>query len=133
MPSPSPHPSSLGRNCKQCGKPFRGRPDKKYCGVPCKNRFNHLRRARTRSEVKRVDAFLHRNREILEEVMEGKGKKWTFSRRLIDRMGFRFTYMTGYYFNKEGKMYRLVYDYAWMDFSDQKILVVRRQARLLPP
>jgi len=31
------------------------------------------------------------------------------------------------YFNKENKMYRIVYDYAWMDFSDQKVLVVRKK------
>ena len=31
--------------------------------------------------------------------------------------------------NKEGKMYRLVYNYAWMEFSDQKILVVMQVER----
>jgi len=113
--------------CKQCGNPFRGRPDKKYCSVKCKNLYNHQRRARTRSQVERIDAFLHRNREILEELMEGRGNKLIIDRRKLDRMGFRYSYLTGFYYNKEGKMYRNVYDYAYMEFSDQKILIVRRR------
>lgn len=113
--------------CKQCGQPFRGRPDKKYCSVQCKNLHNHQRRSRTRTEVVKVDAFLHRNREILEEIMEGRGTKLVVNRQKLDRMGFRYSYLTGFYYNKEGKMYRNIYDYAYMEFSDQKILIVRRR------
>ncbi len=35
----------------------------------------------------------------------------------------------GTYLNKEGKTYRIVYDFAWMDFSDQKVLIVRKKNR----
>jgi len=56
----------------------------------------------------------------------GASKKESFDRLVIARTGFRFDFFTGIYMNKEGKMYRLVYNYAWMEFSDQKILVVRK-------
>jgi len=45
---------------------------------------------------------------------------------ILTRAGFKWDYMTGIYWNKENKMYRIVYDFAWMDFSDQKVLVVRK-------
>ena len=38
-----------------------------------------------------------------------------------------FGYLTGVYFNKEGKMYRIIYNFAWMDFSDQNVLAVRKK------
>jgi hypothetical protein len=56
----------------------------------------------------------------------GESKKETFDKLVLVRAKFKFEFMTGIYMNKENKMYRLVYDYAWMDFSDQKILVVRK-------
>jgi hypothetical protein len=56
----------------------------------------------------------------------GKSKKEIFDRLVLARTGFKFEYMTGIYLNKEGKMYHLVYDFAWMKFSNQKILIVRK-------
>jgi hypothetical protein len=56
----------------------------------------------------------------------GKSKKEIFDRLVLARTGFKFEYMTGIYLNKEGKMYHLVYDFAWMEFSNQKILIVRK-------
>jgi len=123
----SPSAKRQARTCLLCDAPFRGRPDKKYCSASCKNRYNHLRRRKTRTEVKRIDAFLHRNREIIEEIL-GKARKKMVPRRRLDRMGFRYSYITGLYFNKEGKMYRNVYNYAYMEFSDQEVLIVRRRS-----
>jgi hypothetical protein len=75
--------------------------------------------------------YLLRNREILATLM-GNSVKETFDRLLLTRAGFRWEYCTGIYLNKEQKMYRLVFDYAWMEFSDQKILVVRKKTRAVP-
>ena len=33
------------------------------------------------------------------------------------------------YLNKESKTYHLVFDCAWMEFSDQKVLVVRKKQK----
>jgi predicted nucleic acid-binding Zn ribbon protein len=111
--------------CTACERPFIGRSDKRFCSVECKNAYNNERRKNTRNVVKEIDYYLHRNREILQTLM-GNAIKETIDRLILVRTGFRFDYMTGIYFNKEQKMYRLVYDYAWMDFSDQKILIVRK-------
>jgi hypothetical protein len=115
----------MEKNCQQCGKALHGRTDKKFCGLACKNAFNVAQRKATRDEVKEVDAYLHRNREILATLM-GDSRKEMFDRSTLSRAKFKWEFMTGIYFNKVGKMYRIIYDYAWMDFSDQQVLVIRK-------
>lgn len=51
-------------------------------------------------------------------------------RILLDKMGFHFHYCTACYVNKQQKLYRYVYDYGWMEFSSQDILLIRN-TRLL--
>ena len=111
--------------CKQCGKPLLGRSDKKFCDSNCKNTFNFAQRRETRNEVKEIDGHLHRNREILATLM-GESKKEVFDRAVLTRAKFKWEYLTSIYKNKQGKWYYLVYDYAWMEFSNQQILVVRK-------
>lgn len=115
----------MGKKCPQCGKPLHGRSDKKFCDSTCKNAFNFAQRRDTRNEVKEIDGYLHRNREILATLM-GESKKEMFDRAVLTRAKFRWEYMTSIYKNKQGKWYHLVYDYAWMEFSDQQVLVVRK-------
>lgn len=59
-------------------------------------------------------------------MLMGSDAKITLDKMILTRAGFKWDYMTGIYWNKENKMYRIVYDFAWMDFSDQKVLVVRK-------
>ncbi|MBK9981066.1 MAG: hypothetical protein IPP15_01345 [Saprospiraceae bacterium] len=115
----------LANKCLHCGKPVKGRTDKKFCSILCKNNFNYEQRTRTKSDVKTIDDILHRNRIILSTLM-GDSRKETFDRMLLLKAKFRFDFHTGHYLNKEGKTYWLIYDYAWMEFSDQKILVIRK-------
>ena len=117
---------SMKKKCLQCGQETLGRSDKKFCSLVCKNTFAASQRRDTRNAVAEIDAYLHRNREILALLM-GNTAKAELDRLVLTRTGFKYEYHTGTYLNKEGKMYRIVYDYAWMDFSDQKILVVRKK------
>jgi hypothetical protein len=105
---------------------MKGRSDKKFCSLACKNTHAISMRRNTRDAVAEIDGYLHRNREILATLM-GESSKTELDRLVLNRTGFKYEYHTGTYMNKEGKMYRLVYDYAWMDFSDQKILIVRKK------
>lgn len=111
--------------CLHCSKPVKGRVDKKFCSIACKNKYNYGQRARTKSEVKTIDQLLHRNHIILSTLM-GDSRKEMFDRMILLKAKFRFEFHTGHYLNKEGKTYWLVYDYAWMEFSNQKVLVVRK-------
>ena len=45
----------------------------------------------------------------------------------LELRNFNFNYITGYYINKHGKVYHYVYDYAWMEFSTQEIMIVKKK------
>jgi hypothetical protein len=107
---------------------MKGRSDKKFCSTDCKNAWHADQRRSTRDAEAETDAYLHRNREIL-ATLTGGASKVELDRLALTRTGFKYEYHTGIYLNKEGKMYRIVYDYAWMDFSGQKILIVRKKHR----
>jgi hypothetical protein len=111
--------------CDNCQKEFVGRADKRFCSTKCKNEKNNALRQNTREVTKEIDSYLHRNREILAFLM-GQAKKETFDKLVLTRAGFRFDFITGIYINKEGKTYYIIYDYAWMEFSDLKVLIVRK-------
>lgn len=115
----------MKKKCENCTEIFVGRSDKRFCSIKCKNDYNNKIRKETKAVTTEIDCFLHRNREILALIM-GSSKKETFDKLILIRAGFRFDFFTGIYLNKESKTYHLVYDYAWMSFSDQSILVVRK-------
>ena len=105
-----------------------GRMDKKFCSVKCKNDYNYHQRRNTKTATKAIDKILHRNREILEQVMQSQKKKKLMIDRLeLERWGFNFNYITGIYKNSQGKLYHYVYDYAWMEFSKQEVMIVKKK------
>ena len=116
----------MKRTCAQCQMPLVGRSDKKFCSMTCKNHFNSIQRSKTKTITQEVDNYLHRNREILATLMP-VAKKDMFDKLILTKAGFRWEYCTGIYLNKDGKTYFIVYDYAWMAFSNQQILVVKKQ------
>ncbi len=115
----------MKKKCAQCAVEFVGRTDKRFCSIKCKNEKNNTTRQQTREVCKEIDAYLHRNHEILCTLM-GKSKKEMFDKLVLTRTGFKYEFMTGIYLNKEGKTYHIVYDFAWMEFSNQQILIIRR-------
>ncbi len=116
----------MARACLNCGIKLQGRADKKYCSLSCKNAFNATQRRQTRSVTRDVDRILHRNHEILQTIMGEKRKKMMIARLELTKMGFHFDYLTGIYTNRQGKTYHNVYDFAWMEFSNQEILIIKR-------
>jgi len=116
------------KQCLQCQKELHGRSDKKFCSTLCRNNHNYKLRKTTKDAVKDIDYILHRNRIILQALMGEKGRsKMMVDRLQLDQMGFNFNYITGFYKNSHNKLYHHVYDYAWMEFSKQEIMIVRKK------
>ena len=113
-------------SCILCGKPIAGRTDKKYCSQNCKNTYNYNRRSSTKSATQTIDAILHKNREILDVIMGPKRKKMEIVKSELIKMGFQSAYITGYYTNSRGKLYHYVYDFAWMEFTGDKVMIVKK-------
>ena len=115
------------RNCKICKKEIRGRSDKIFCSTPCKNQYHIRLRAATAIASKKIDRILHRNRSILLEIIGKNTFQKKIPRILLEQKNFRFNYLTHFYKNKAGKTYHWVYDHAWVSFSSDEILIVKKE------
>ena len=93
----------------------------------CKNYYHsHLRKA-SNLAAKQINEYLKRNHGILLELL-GKNKTQTkVYRTRLEQKKFRFKYHTHFHINSKGKMFHYIYDMAWMEFSDDEILVVRQR------
>lgn len=113
--------------CKICSKQIVGRSDKKFCSVECKNYYHTNLRRVTNAAVDQISKILHRNRSILLEIM-GKHKTQIKIERInLDNRKFNFKYITHFQTNSKGKIYYYVFDFAWMEFSDDEILIIRKR------
>jgi len=115
--------------CKICKKTILGRSDKIFCSVKCKNYYHVNLRRVTAIEVKDLDKVLHRNRSILLEIMGKHKTQKKINRIELVKKKFHFKYITHFHINSKGKMYHHIYDFAWMEFSDDEILIIRRSKK----
>ena len=114
------------RKCPICKTIVRGRSDKKFCSVKCKS-FYHRRLRQVTSDIAvEIDKILHRNRSILLEIMGKTTKKKKVKRLVLSQKKFSFNHITHYIINSRGKTFHYVYDFAWMTFSDDEVLIVRK-------
>lgn len=114
--------------CPICGKNIIGRSDKKFCGPSCKNKFHHPSQYNKGQNIKTVNKFLFDNYRIIASIFKGeKNAMLTVPRMLLDKMGFHFKYCTGVYVNSQNKLYHYIYDYAWMEFSSQEVMLVKKK------
>lgn len=115
----------MKKKCPMCKSEYFGRSDKKFCSVKCKSLYHYKLEKVTSKATKRIDKILHRNRSILLELM-GKtalSKKVPLT-ALVDKK-FNFKYITKFYVNNRGKTLHHVYDFRWMEFSDEHVMIYR--------
>lgn len=60
-------------------------------------------------------------------TLSGNASRLELDRLVLTRTGFKYEYHTGTYLNQEGKTFRILYDYAWIDLTDKTILIVRKK------
>jgi hypothetical protein len=113
--------------CKICNNLVKGRSDKKYCSQRCKNYYHINLRKVTAIAVKDIDIILHRNRSILLEVLGKNLLQKKVPRMLLEKKKFNFKYNTHWHMNSKNKTFFWVYDFGWMSFSDDEILLVRKR------
>ena len=116
------------RKCKLCKKKLVGRSDKIFCSVACKSKYHRKLNEVTNQATTKIDKILHRNRSILLEILGKKRPKIIVNRIVLENKKFRFQYHTHLHVNKAGKTFFYVYDLAWMSFSSDTILIVRKKS-----
>ncbi|MBP7273300.1 MAG: hypothetical protein KA974_05640 [Saprospiraceae bacterium] len=122
-------PTRAASICPICKEKIVGRTDKKFCSVSCKNDFHRRLHDANEKITQKIDKILHRNRKILLLILKKETQK-TIPRIDLERQNFNFNYITGTYTNRKGKLYHYIYDFAWMEFSTQDILIVRNTKKL---
>ena len=116
----------MEKKCKICKKIIKGRTDKIFCSADCKNYYHkHLRYAAKQAAIQ-INEYLKRNYSILLELL-GKNKiQIKVYRNILEQKKFRFKYHTHSHINSKGKTFHYIYDIAWMEFSDDEILIVKK-------
>lgn len=113
------------RKCKMCGGPLKGRSDKIFCKVACKTAYHEKLSKVTNIATENIDKILHRNRSTLLEIMGKNGTQKKVDRKFLDQKKFNWHYITSYHINSQNKFVNYVYDFSWMIFSDQEVLIKR--------
>ncbi len=111
--------------CKLCKNVFTGRADKIFCSVACKSEYHEKLSKATQKATLKIDKMLHRNRSILLEIMGKSIVQRKVDRSLLDLKKFNWHYMTNFHVNSQNKLVHFVYDFSWMIFSDQEVLIKR--------
>jgi len=113
------------RTCKYCNRTIKGRADKIYCSAICKSKA-HRKKQNPSAPIHTINKILQNNYLILYSLFtNSKAAKMKIDHLSLANRGFQFDYCTRIYLNNKGKWYRYVYDYRWMEFSDQKVIVFR--------
>ncbi len=115
----------MPRKCKLCENQVKGRSDKVFCSNKCKSTYHSKLNKVTNIATARIDTILHRNRSILLEILGKNTRQKKVTRDLLDNKNFHYNYITHYHVNKQGKFVNYVYDFSWMIFSDQEVLIIR--------
>ena len=117
------------RNCLSCGKPLKGRIDKKFCDDYCRN--NHNNQQKTKSShspyVRNINNVLLKNRKVLETILPDSGDTARANKDKLSRLGFQFKYLTHSFTNKSGKTYYYCYDYGYLPLENDWYLIVKRK------
>ncbi len=111
--------------CPECGDPFTGRIDKKFCSDQCRNTYNNRLNKDETNFIRNVNHVLRKNRRILAEL-NPVGKIKVSKSVLIDK-GFNFQYFTNIYTTKNGKTYYFCYDHGYLPIEDDYYMLVIRQ------
>ncbi|MBC6112410.1 hypothetical protein ACFOG5_10105 [Pedobacter fastidiosus] len=117
----------MERLCLDCGKPVKGRTDKKFCDDLCRNSYNNRLKSEDSLVVKRINLILKKNRNILAKFNpEGKAK---ITRKKLFAAGFNLDYHTHIHQTSNGNNYSFCYEYGYLILNEEEFLLVKREEK----
>ena len=116
--------SAAFRTCLACGKPIKGRADKKFCDDYCRNNYNNRLNSDATLMIRNVNNALRKNRRILAEVISSAEKPVTISKQHLLDKGFDFQYITHIHTSNAGKIYNCCYDFAYLPLKEKDLFQV---------
>ena len=107
------------KTCRVCGSELKGRQDKKYCSIKCKNALYYQNRIQHESFFFQVEKHLKTNRKILKHY--NKEGYTTLRKEKLLAAGFNPRFFTHYWKNQKGQAYLFCYEYGFMEIDQQRI------------
>jgi hypothetical protein len=115
------------KTCLACGKPLKGRSDKRFCDDYCRNSYNNQLKAVSNNLVRNINNALGKNRRILENLLPEGEETAKANKEKLQRLGFQFKYITHTYTTKTGKTYFYCYEYGYLPLENDWFLIVRKK------
>ena len=115
------------KNCLACGKPLKGRVDKRFCDDYCRNSYNNQLKSASNNLVRNINNALGKNRRILEGLLPEGEETAKANKEKLQRSGFQFKYITHTYVTKTGKTYFYCYEYGYLPLENDWYLIVKRK------
>jgi len=106
---------------------MQGRRSKIFCNNNCKAEYHYQLNKVNKIATQKIDSILHRNRAILLEIMGKNSNSKTVQKLELDHKKFNYSYVTAYHLNSRNKMINHVYDFSWVVFGSDKILINRKR------
>jgi len=104
-----------------------GRGDKKFCSTECRTRYHRMHKSPPKQDkiiIKSINEILQNNRSIIKNYLkEFESPRLRIARIELDKKGFKFEYCTRTYLNSKGKWIKYIYEYRWIEFSDQYVVL----------
>ncbi|MFI5129420.1 MAG: hypothetical protein ACHQFX_05490 [Chitinophagales bacterium] len=120
-------PQVESKTCLTCGKPLKGRADKRFCDDYCRNTYNNQLKSTSNNLVRNINNALGKNRRILESILPEGEETAKANKEKLQRMGFQFKYITHTYVTKTGKTYFYCYEYGYLPLENDWYLIVKRK------
>lgn len=119
-------PSQSERRCLECGAPFKGRVDKKFCSDTCRVAFNNRLNSDDTSYVRNINNILRKNRRILISMNPTGKNKVSYDK--LKARGFDFNHFTSTYKTREGSQYFYCYEHGYLPIEqDWYLLVIKKE------
>jgi hypothetical protein len=115
----------MEKTCCECGDPYRGRSDKKFCSDTCRNAYNNRMNCDSNNFVRNVNNVLRRNRRILEAVLEVTSP--VISRYHLTSLGFDFRYFTHLKPERKGIPVYFCYEYGYRELDGDDLTIVHEE------
>jgi hypothetical protein len=113
------------RRCLECDEAFTGRIDKKFCSDQCRNTYNNRLNSDESNQIRNTNRILKKNWRILNDL--NPSGKASATREKLLRLGFQFSYVTGYYQTKKGDVYYYCYDQGYIQTGENYYSLVHRK------
>jgi predicted nucleic acid-binding Zn ribbon protein len=114
----------MKKNCLECGEPFSGRIDKKFCSDYCRNSFNNKINKESKNLIRNINNRLRKNHRLLSDLNQS-GKTKVTRRKLLDG-NFDFNHFTSIYTTKTGNTYYYIYDQGYLPLENDYYLLIKR-------